>query len=566
MKSRRVFYCHWGNLIAALTLLVCSATAGSAPAAVTGDFVITDFRFDDGSVLDLRQHYTTLGVPRRNESGRINNAVLIMHGTTGSGTGFLSERFAGVLFGDGQLLDTSRYFIILPDAIGHGGSSRPSDGLAGRFPHYTYDDMVRAQYRLVTEHLNIDHLRLVTGTSMGGMFSWVWGYSYPDFMDALLPLASLPVEIAGRNRMLRKMIIDAVRDDPAWQEGEYTEQPPGLKEAMYGLIVMVSSPLQYQLAAPTREASEQYMDALVDRYTSTMDANDLIYAFDASRFYNPAPQLQAIKAPVIAINSADDQVNPPELGLLESETARLDNGLAVVLPITPMTRGHGTHSRPTIWGPYLARLLAATGESEASLSPQLLEPEAASWSSPAPAEFNARFETTEGAFIVHVERDWAPQGADRFYQLVRNGFYNGVHFNRVVSGFVAQFGLNGQPEVTAAWKNETIPDDPVRLSNTRGRIAFAMTGKDTRSTQVYINLADNARLDSQGLAAFGEIVEGMNIVEQLYPLYGETAGGGMRGGKQGEIEAGGADYLVENFPLLDFIVRADIVPRAEIVQ
>lgn len=559
MKSRRVFYCHWGNLIAALTLVMCSATAGSAPAPVTGDFVITDFRFDDGSVLDLRQHFTTLGVPRRNESGRINNAVLIMHGTTGSGTGFLSERFAGVLFGDGQLLDASRYFIILPDAIGHGGSSRPSDGLAGRFPHYTYDDMVRAQYRLLTEHLDIDHLRLVTGTSMGGMFSWVWGYSYPDFMDALLPLASLPVEIAGRNRMLRKMIIDAVRDDPAWQEGEYTQQPPGLKEAMYGLIVMVSSPLQYQLAAPTREASEQYMDALVDRYMSKMDANDLIYAFDASRFYNPAPQLQAIKAPVVAINSADDQVNPPELGILEGETARLDDGLAVVLPITPMTRGHGTHSLPTIWGPYLARLLAATGESEASLSPQLLEPEAASWSSPAPAGFDARFETTEGAFIVHVERDWAPQGADRFYHLVRNGFYNGVHFNRVVSGFIAQFGLSGKPEVTAAWKNETIPDDPVRQSNTRGRIAFAMTGKDTRSTQVYINLADNSRLDSQGFAPFGEIVEGMDIVEQLYPLYGETAGGGMRGGKQGAIEAGGADYLFENFPLLDFIVRADIV-------
>jgi len=559
MKNRRVSCRHWGNLIAALTLLLCPALAPATPDPVSGDFVITGFRFDDGSVMDLRQHYTTLGAPRRDENGLVTNAVLIMHGTTGSGTGFLSERFAGALFGDGQLLDASRYFIILPDAIGHGSSSRPSDGLAGRFPHYTYDDMVRAQYRLLTEHLGIDHLRLVTGTSMGGMFSWVWGYSYPDYMDALLPLASLPVEIAGRNRMLRKMIIDAVKDDPAWQEGAYTEQPPGLKAAMYGLIVMVSSPLQYQLAAPTREASERYMDELVSRYMSRLDANDLIYAFDASRFYNPAPHLQAIRAPVIAINSADDQVNPPELGILERETAKLHDGQAVVLPITSMTRGHGTHSLPTIWGPYLARLLAATGEPEPTPGPQLLDPRAPSWATPAPPEYDARFVTTEGAFVVHVKRDWAPRGADRFYQLVRNGFYDRAHVNRVVTGFIAQFGLSAYPEVTAVWKHEAISDDPVRQSNTRGRIAFAMTGPDTRSTQVYINLVDNTRLDTQGFAPFGEIVAGMEIVERLYPLYGETAGGGMRGGQQGAIEAGGSVYLFEHFPLLDFILRAEIL-------
>jgi homoserine O-acetyltransferase len=226
-------------LLVLLLVAAPPAAAQSYPAPFEGDFIIEDFQFEDGSVLDLRQHYTTIGEPRRDEGGMVRNAVIIMHGTTGSGSGFLGDRFAGALFGEGQLLDASEYYIILPDAIGHGQSSRPSDGLGGRFPKYTYDDMVRAQYQLLTEHLGVNHLRLVTGTSMGGMFSWVWGYTHPDFMDATLPLASLPVEIAGRNRMLRKMIIDAVKDDPAWNGGDYEEQPPGLKEAMYGLIVMV---------------------------------------------------------------------------------------------------------------------------------------------------------------------------------------------------------------------------------------------------------------------------------------------------------------------------------------
>jgi homoserine O-acetyltransferase len=553
-----------GIPLIALGLLLSAAQAVAEPTPepipISGNFDIEDFRFDDGSVMALRQHYTTLGSPRRDKSGQVTNALLIMHGTTGKGTGFLSDRFAGVLFRRGQLLDASEYFIILPDAIGHGGSSKPSDGLAGRFPHYSYDDMVRAQYRLLTEHLGVDHLRLVMGTSMGGMFSWVWGYSYPEFMDALMPLASLPVEIAGRNRMLRKMIIDAVKDDPEWQSGAYTAQPPGLKQAMYGLIFMVSSPLQYQLAAPTRESAEAYMEQLLTRYMSGMDANDLIYAFDSSRFYNPAPHLEKIQAPLIAINSADDQVNPPELGILERETAKVVTGKAVVLPITTMTRGHSTHSLPTIWGPYLARLLEATRASGKPDATLLLDPGAPAWSVTAPAEFRARFTSTEGAFTVRVERAWAPHGADRFYQLVRNGFYDGVHVNRVVAGYIAQFGLSGQPAVTAAWKGATIPDDPARYSNTRGRIAFAMTGPDTRATQVYINLADNSRLDSQGFTPFGEVVEGMDVVERLYPLYGEEAGGGMRGGKQGHIKTRGAEYLYRHFPLLDYILHAEILP------
>ncbi|MEE4270230.1 MAG: alpha/beta fold hydrolase [Thermoanaerobaculales bacterium] len=547
------------RLLALLFLLTPTLPVVAEVAVTEGDFTIEAFAFDDGSVHPLRQYYRTLGNPRHGADGKVTNAVLIMHGTTGSGAGFLRERFAGVLFEPGGLLDATRYFIILPDAIGHGDSSKPSDGLRGDFPAYTYDDMVRAQHRLLTQHLGVDHLRLVTGTSMGGMLSWIWGYQHPDFIDALMPLASLPVEIAGRNRMLRKMIIDAVKDDPAWEGGFYDSQPPGLKEAMYGLLMMVSSPLQYQWQAPTRMAAEALMDTLVERYRSRLDANDLIYAFDASRYYNPAPQLEAISAPLLAINSADDQVNPPELGILERETARVPNGEAVVLPITPLTRGHGTHSLPSIWGPYLARFLAATGEAGAAPSRLLLDPEDPAWDEPAQPEYRVRFETSEGAFEITVHRAWAPRGADRFYNLVRHGFYDGVAINRVVEGFIAQFGISGDPAVTAAWRGATIADDPVEVSNTRGRVAFAMTGPDTRQTQVFINLVDNTRLDADGFAPFGEVSAGMAVVDRLYALYGEEAGGGMRGGRQRPLEAGGAAYLAEAYPLLDVIVAARIV-------
>ncbi|MDO8863432.1 alpha/beta fold hydrolase [Haliea sp. E1-2-M8] len=551
--------CH-AILLILCALLVLPATASDYPEPAEGSFILESFAFDDGNVQDLRQHYRTLGSPRQGPDGKVSNAVLIMHGTTGQGGGFLRDNFAGVLFGKGQLLDASEYFIILPDAIGHGLSSKPSDGLRAGFPRYTYDDMVRAQRRLLTEHLQVDHLRLVTGTSMGGMMSWVWGYTYPEFMDALLPLASLPVEIAGRNRMTRKMMIDAVKDDPLWNGGDYEEQPPGLKEAMHALLFMVSSPLQYQLAAPTREAAEEMMDTLVERYRSSIDANDLIYAFDASRFYNPAPHLGKITVPLIAINSADDQVNPPELGILEQETARIPGAQAVILPITTMTRGHGTHSQPTIWGPYLARLLAATDSTPRAVSKEvLLHPDHPAWSEQAPEEYVARFVTTEGAFEITVTRAWAPTGADRFYQLVKNHFYDGVHINRVVSGYIAQFGLNPDPAVTAVWKGNSIADDPVQASNTASRIAFAMTGPDTRTTQIYINLGDNSRLDADGFAPFGEVTAGMDVVETLYPLYGEEAGGGMRAGRQGPIEKEGAAWLRQHYPLLDYIIRAEIV-------
>jgi homoserine O-acetyltransferase len=331
------------------------------PPAVDGDFVVPNFRFTTGETLpELRLHYRTIGTPVKNAAGTVTNGVLVMHGTTGSGAGFLTPTFAGQLFGPGQLLDAAKYFIVLPDAIGHGKSSRPSDGLHLKFPKYTYDDMVTADYRLLTERLGVNHLRLVMGTSMGAMHTWVWGYRYPDFMDALMPLASLPVEIAGRNRMMRKAILDAIETDPEWKGGEYQHQPHGLIPAIHMLLMMTSSPLQWQKEAPTRALAEQFLADRTARLATTLDANDLIYQFEASREYNPSPHLPAIKAPLLAINSADDMVNPPELGILEREITRVPHGRFVLIPISDETRGHGTHSLPAIWGRYLGELLASS--------------------------------------------------------------------------------------------------------------------------------------------------------------------------------------------------------------
>jgi homoserine O-acetyltransferase len=328
---------------------------------VEGDYTIHHFPFQSGDTTlpDLRLHYTTIGQPRKDAQGGVVNAVIIMHGTTGNGHQFLSTRFAGGLYGPGQLLDASKFYIILPDAIGHGKSSKPSDGLHMRFPKYTYDDMVLAQYRLVTEQLGVHHLRLVMGTSMGAMHTWVWGYTYPEFMDALMPLASLPVAIAGRNRMLRKMAIDLVEMDPAWKGGEYSEEPKvGLTGAISSLIFMGSSPLQSQKRAPTRLQAETELANLEKNYLASLDANDLIYQLDASRTYDPSPHLREIKAPLFAVNSADDEVNPPELQIMDEKIKEVAKGRYILLPITDQTSGHGTHSNPAIWGNYLKELLA----------------------------------------------------------------------------------------------------------------------------------------------------------------------------------------------------------------
>src|SRR2546428_11139070 len=328
------------------------------PAPVEGDYVIQNFHFRRGEVLpELKIHYRTIGRAKPDTSGVVRNAVLIGHGTGGAGTQFLSAQFANVLFGPGRLLDATRYFIILPDGIGHGHSSKPSDGLHAKFPHYTYDDMVAAQYELLTKRLGVNHLRLVMGTSMGGMQTWVWGETYPDFMDALMPLASLPVEIAGRNRTQRKMILDAIRTDPTWLNGEYTVQPRAVTTALYILMIMGSAPLQSQKVAPTRQVADSFLDSHIRARLAATHANDMLYYFDASRFYNPAANLEKIVAPLVAVNSADDEINPPELGIMEREIRRVKRGCYVLIPISDKTRGHGTHTLAALWKDELAALL-----------------------------------------------------------------------------------------------------------------------------------------------------------------------------------------------------------------
>lgn len=348
-------------LLCAFHLMVSNPSFAQAkyPAPVEGDYYPKNFVFSNKATIDsFRIHYATIGNPRLNKNGEVMNAVLIMHGTTGSNKNFLTDQFAGNLFGPGQLLDANKYFIILPDAVGHGKSSKPSDGLHMRFPAYNYDDMINANYLLLTQHLNIKHMRLIMGTSMGGMQTWVWAYSHPEFADALMPLASLPVALGGRNRIQRKMAIDLVKLDPEWKGGEYKQQPAlGMRGAISSLIFMSSSPLQWQKSAPTRKQAEDMLDNLEKRYAASLDANDFIYQFDASRDYDPYPHLAKITAPLFAINSADDQVNPPELGILETEIKKVKKGRYILLPITDKTSGHGTHSNPTIWGEYLAELL-----------------------------------------------------------------------------------------------------------------------------------------------------------------------------------------------------------------
>ncbi|MGC1417486.1 MAG: alpha/beta fold hydrolase [Candidatus Acidiferrum sp.] len=343
---------------AIFTLMPCAAQQ-TPSAATEGDFVIHNFQFHSGESLpELRLHYTTLGKPVRDASGRTTNAVLILHGTGGTGHQFFAPQFAGVLFGPGQLLDASRYYIILPDGIGHGKSSKPSDGLRAHFPQYDYDDMVTAHYRLVSEGLGVNHLRLVMGTSMGCMHSFMWGEMYPDFMDALMPLACLPVQIAGRNRIWRKMVMDAIRDDPGWMGGEYKEEPKqGLRTALDLLLIAGSAPIPMQKAMATRDDADKYLDDYFHARSGALDANDLLYQVNASRDYDPSQQLGKIKAPVMWINSADDFINPPGLGIAELEVKRIKNGKFVLIPASEKTHGHGTHTWAEIWKQYMADLL-----------------------------------------------------------------------------------------------------------------------------------------------------------------------------------------------------------------
>ena len=351
------------KLVLLLALIVPSSSfAAGYPEPTQADHVLRDFRFASGEALpELRIHYRTLGTPKRGEDGKVVNAVLILHGTTGSGANFLRPEFAGELFGEGQPLDTSRYFLILPDGIGHGGSSKPGDGLHARFPRYRYQDMIAAQHRLLTEGLKVDHLRLVIGTSMGGMHAWLWGETYPDFMDALMPLASLPAPISGRNRAWRRVIIDAIRNDPSWAKGEYRDQPPSLKTAAEMLFLMSNNPIERQKEAPTREAADRALDEFVARTVQASDANDVLYSLESSTDYDPGPALGRIKAPLVAINFEDDLINPPELGILEREIARVSRGKAILIPRGERTRGHGTHTLAAVWKERLIPLLGESG-------------------------------------------------------------------------------------------------------------------------------------------------------------------------------------------------------------
>jgi homoserine O-acetyltransferase len=350
------------HLLALITLSHGIAFYQSTPMPADGDFIVKDFKFESGETLpELRLHYVTLGTPRKDVNGRVTNAVIINHGTGGSHTQFLGAGFGGVLFAKGGLLDSEKYFIILPDNIGHGRSSKPSDGLRAKFPHYCYHDMVRAQYRLLTEQLGVNHLRLVMGTSMGGMHAWLWAEMYPDFMDAAMPLASLPVEIAGRNRFFRRMVIDGITKDLDWQNGEYKTQPiRGLTAALYSLMFMQSAPLANQKQMPTKAAADAAFEQRVKQGLATTDANDMLYQFDSSRDYDPEPDLEKITTHLLAVNSADDQVNPPELGIMEQQIKRVKHGRYVLIPISDQTRGHGTHTIANVWKQYLRELLSET--------------------------------------------------------------------------------------------------------------------------------------------------------------------------------------------------------------
>jgi len=343
-----------------LSLLLVMLFAGllSAQTPTEGEVRLRDFHFKSGEVLaELKVHYRTFGSPRRDASGTVRNAVLILHGTTGSGAQFVRPEFSGRLFGPGQPLDADRYFIVLPDGIGHGQSAKPSDGLHARFPRYGYLDMVEAQRRLLAEAFGVTHLRLVMGTSMGGMHTWLWGQLHPDMMDALMPLASLPTQIAGRNRVWRRTIIDAIRQDPQWAGGDYTSQPPSLRTATEVLYFMGSNPLLRQEESPTLAKADANLDRYVTAYLKTSDANDVLYAVEASRDYDPGPGLGLIQAPLLAVNSADDLINPPELGILEREIKRVPKGRALLLPLSPQTRGHGSHTVAALWSQDLVDLL-----------------------------------------------------------------------------------------------------------------------------------------------------------------------------------------------------------------
>ena len=327
-----------------------------------GIYVIKNFRFGTGETLpELKLHYLTLGEPHRDSAGRTDNAILLLHGTGGNAHTLLNPVFSEVLFGPSQPFDITKYFIIFPDDIGHGESSKPSDGLRMKFPQYDYDDMVASQHTMLVDGLHVDHLRLILGTSMGCMQTFVWGEAFPQFMDGLAPFACYPMELAGRNRMWRYMAMQMIRNDPAWKNGDYITEPiEGIRGAGDLLIIAGSAPLQMQKNYPTRALAEEYVDKTLTRMIGETDANNFLYYVNASRNYNPEPKLSTITAPVLWINSADDFINPPELAIAEKLAAKMPHAKYILIPTSDATRGHGTHTQAAVWKDYLVEFLKET--------------------------------------------------------------------------------------------------------------------------------------------------------------------------------------------------------------
>jgi homoserine O-acetyltransferase len=329
-----------------------------------GTYTIQNFHFKDGETIpQLRLHYITLGTPHRDAQGHVDNAILLLHGTGGDAHSLMNSVFSDVLFGPGEPFDITRFFLILPDDIGHGQSSKPSDGLRMHFPQYDYDDMVTSQHAMLEDGLHVDHLRLILGTSMGCMQSFVWGETYPQFMDALAPFACLPVELAGRNRMWRYMAMESIKNDPAWKSGDYATEPlEGLRGANDLILIAGSAPLQMQKNEPTRAQAEAFVDRFMTASLAHTDANDFLYYVNASRNYNPEPKLATITVPVLWINSADDFINPPELGIAEKMVTRIPHAKFILIPISDATRGHGTHTQAIVWKQYLIDFMAQTSK------------------------------------------------------------------------------------------------------------------------------------------------------------------------------------------------------------
>lgn len=357
---------------ACMALLSLSAHAAGDPSTAsapsteptlhpaTGDFVEHDFHFTDGTTLpEVRIHYTTLGTLKRDAHGHATNAVLLLHGTTGTGAAFLAPAMRRELFAPGAPLDASRYFIVMPDGLGRGGSTKPSDGLRGRFPHYGYTDVIEAHHRMLVEGLKIDHLRLVLGTSMGGMQTWMWGEHYPQMADALMPIASQPIPMAGRNWLWRQMIIGAIRSDPGWQNGDYTTNPTQWTRVMPVFTIMTENPAKMQAAAPNLEAMTHHYDELIAHFGKN-DANDVLYWFDSSRDYDPSKDLSKIRAPLFSVNFADDMINAVDLHVMQRLVPQVPHGRFVEVPEGPHSYGHQTLAHPEVWKPYLIELMNST--------------------------------------------------------------------------------------------------------------------------------------------------------------------------------------------------------------